>query len=175
MGFYDPNDIEAYDNMGFAIPNKARAIYKYNTKTRQVSKVDPKDVNMTGNFGSGKYNNMGFLTKTEGGKEEITSKRNGHVFRAVKKLKGVNNTLYIGVDTNSNDHTLWVWDNNLESPRRIFNTKLLQQALNATTDEDLAMLANDPDNINIDSWTKGASGEIWENKYGTLVFDPELD
>lgn len=108
MGFYDPNDIEAYDNMGFAIPNKARAIYKYNTKTRQVSKVDPKDVNMTSNFGPGKYNNMGFLTKTEGGKEEIISKRNGHVFRAVKKLQGANNTLYIGVDTNSNDHTLWV-------------------------------------------------------------------
>lgn len=52
---------------------------------------------------------------------------------------------------------------------------LLQQVLNATTDEDLAMLAKDPDKINIDSWTKGASGEIWEDNLATVSFDLTLD
>lgn len=173
LGFYDPsNNGGAYDVFGFANPTKAQQVVKYNKRTRQFTKVDPKDISETPKYKGATYDNMAFLTP-EDENDKVTVTDQGHTFKAVKKISSTNgNTFYIGLDTSADNPFYFVWDNN-GKPQQIMNRKALQ-AIFETPDDKLGATLSSMSINDVNAFVTDEPGTSWDTKSRTLL-DPNMD
>lgn len=170
LGFYDPlNKDGAYDAFGFANPTKAQHVIKYNKRTRQFTKVDPKDISETPQYRGATYDDMAFLTP-EDENDKVTVTDQGHTFKAVKKITSTGgNTFYIGLDTSADNPFYFVWDKN-GKPQQIMNRDALRVVFETPDDQIGATLSSQSIN-DVNAFVTDKDGVSWDTKSRTLLAD----
>lgn len=170
LGFYDPTNKDgAYDAFGFANPTKAQQVIKYNKRTRQFTKVDPKDISETPQYRGATYDDMAFLTP-ENDDDKVTVIDQGHTFKAVKKITSTSgNTFYIGLDTSADNPFYFVWDKN-GKPQQIMNQDALK-AIFETPDDVIGNKLSELSLNNVNAFATDQHGESWDTKSRTLLAD----